>query len=74
MKKILILVIVVVVAVLAWWSLAGDKTAEAPTEAVGTAADTSPATAATVETELQGLGDEDLDAELKAIDEDLKAL
>lgn len=72
MKKLLILVIIVIVAGLAWWMLPSDE-ATAPV-ADSTTNESTPATTATVETELQGLGDEDLDAEMMAIDADIQAL
>lgn len=71
MKKLLILLVIAAVAVVAWMTLSGDKAAAPATD---TATETQPATTATVESDLQGLGDEDLDAEMMAIDADLKAL
>ncbi len=76
MKKFLILGIIVVVAVLVWWGLSSDQVTSPENEVANTTTTTAtePATTAGVETELQGLGDEDLDAEMMAIDADLKAL
>lgn len=73
MKKLVILIVIVVVAVLAWWAL-GDKQEEATPNAQDTSVVTEPTTATEVSTELEGLGDADLDAEMQAIDADLKAL
>ncbi len=72
MKKFLILGLIVIVAVIAWVSLSGDKAAAPTTDTMTT--EQAPATAATVESDLQGLGDEDLDAEMMAIDADIKTL
>lgn len=58
---------------LAWWSL-GDTSKDAVPATQDTSAVTEPTTATEVSTELEGLGDTDLDAELEAIDADLKAL
>jgi hypothetical protein len=61
MKKLLILIIIVLVVVLVWWMLAADK-ADAPTDTTEQSA--------SIDAELQGLTDADLDAEFKEIDED----
>jgi hypothetical protein len=68
MKKFLILLIVVAVVVLAWWMLSSDQ-ATAPTTD-----QTAQSDSASIEAELSGLTDADLDAEFKAVDEDAAKL
>ena len=71
MKKLLILLVIVAVVVLVWWMLSSNQ-AEAPT--TDTATTGADQTATTIDAELQGLGDADLDAEFKQIDQDAQQL
>ncbi|MDO8602178.1 MAG: hypothetical protein Q7R62_03620 [bacterium] len=75
MKKLLILLIIVAVVVLVWWMLSSNKAAAPTTDlATSTSTPTGDESSATVEAELQGLTDTDLDAEFKAIDQDAAQL
>lgn len=68
MKKMVILIVIVAVIALAWWVLSGSKTETSTTgEAMNGQTTTS-------NDDLEGLGEADLDAEFKVIDEDASKL